>query len=82
MDYITSDMDMAAYLMTLGHKVKTSTNGGRHFYQFEHSDGLQTGIQNFLNDTPLNTFKLRTFCENLRRLRMELAISRKGGDRP
>ena len=76
-DYITTDMDVAAYLMCLGHKVKTWSKGGRHFLQFESSNTLREDVQNFLNDVPLNKFKLRSYSETLRRLRMEVAISQR-----
>ena len=76
--YTTSDMDLASYLMTVGRQVKIFSSGQRLFYQFEHLPGLQADITTFLNDTPV-TIKPRTFAEHLRRLRIALAIDRRGG---
>jgi hypothetical protein len=74
--YITADMEMAAYLMTTGRNVTSFRKGSRQFWQFEQTPELQNDVKNFLNNTPIS-FQVRTFCDNLRRLRMELAISRR-----
>ncbi len=75
--YSTSDLDLAAYLM-LRHKVQSFFKDGLNTYQFEESPELREDIQNFLNNIPI-TFPPRAFAENLRRLRIDLAIKRKGG---
>jgi len=77
-EYLTDDPDLAAFLMSQGRRVKSYSKEGRAFYQFENSKALQTDVESFLNDLPV-TVRVRSLCENLRRLRISIALLKKGG---
>ena len=77
-EYLTDDPDLAAFLMSQGWRVRSYSEDGRAIWKFEHSKALQTDVENFLNDLPV-TVKVRSLCENIRRLRISIALLKKGG---
>ena len=78
----TSDSDLSAFLLTLGHRLINTykRDDGYLIFEFENTQQVQQASQDFLNNSVL--VRPRSLLENLRRIRIiyHQFKARKGGD--
>jgi hypothetical protein len=81
-NYVTTDVDLAAFLLTLGHKLintKKRPDDPYLTFEFEDSERLHQDTHQFLNNTAV--VSARALLENLRRVRILFhQTTRRGGD--